>query len=98
MGRKYVDIVDVLDTYTYLYDVFGDNKAVQKELRKVYDRLCGLYADVRENVRGEWRKVADKAEHITYECVICGAKVHVARNVVTPNFCSRCGADMRGEE
>lgn len=54
--------------------------------------------DVRPNVRGEWRKVADKAEHITYECVFCGAKVHVARNVVTPNFCSRCGADMRGEE
>lgn len=57
-------------------------------------------ADVRPNVRGEWKKVADKAEHITYECVFCGAKVHVARNVVTPNFCNRCGADMRkkGEE
>ena len=32
----------VLDIYAELYDVFDDNKAIQKELDKVYDKLRRL--------------------------------------------------------
>ena len=32
----------VLDIYAELYDIFDDNKAVQKELDKVYDKLRRL--------------------------------------------------------
>lgn len=33
---------DVLETFADLYDVFEDNKAIRKELDKVYDRLNAL--------------------------------------------------------
>ena len=33
---------DVLDIYAELYDVFDDNKAIQKELHKVYDKINNL--------------------------------------------------------
>lgn len=32
----------VLDIYAELYDVFDDNKEIQKELNKVYDKLRKL--------------------------------------------------------
>lgn len=37
-----VSKADVLETYADLYDVFEDNKAIRKELDKIYDRLNTL--------------------------------------------------------
>ena len=37
-----VSKADVLETYADLYDVFEDNKAICKELDKIYDRLNTL--------------------------------------------------------
>ena len=56
-------------------------------------------ADVRENIHGEWivkkterRKVFYCTKKIAH-CPYCG---HMEdRNI--PNFCSNCGADLRGE-
>ena len=48
-------------------------------------------ADVRENVRGEWKKRKDKPLQNWYQCSNCGAICGE-----TPKYCSECGADMRG--
>ena len=34
--------LDVLDIYVDLYEVFDDNKAIQKELHKVFDKINAL--------------------------------------------------------
>ena len=49
-------------------------------------------ADVRENVKGEWKKRKDKPLQNWYQCSNCGAICGE-----TPKYCSECGADMRGE-
>lgn len=33
---------DVLETYADLYDIFDDNKAIQEEFHKVFDKLNGI--------------------------------------------------------
>ena len=45
-------------------------------------------ADVRENVKGEWIKVGDNQ----WKCSVC-KEISCCQG----NFCSDCGADMRGE-
>lgn len=53
-------------------------------------------ADVRENVRGEW--IQDKHEMAGYgyfDCSVCGADFYEIDGF---NFCSNCGADMRGDK
>lgn len=46
-----VSKADVLETYADLYDVFEDNKAICKELHKIYDRLNTLPSTQSEIVR-----------------------------------------------
>ena len=65
-------------------------------------------ADVRENVRGEWIDITAKHKDTgeckeAQQCSVCGA-VYLRYygeedgfEVVKPNFCPNCGADMRGE-
>ena len=50
-------------------------------------------ADVRENVRGYWKKRKDKPLQNWYQCSNCGAICGE-----TPKYCSECGADMRGDK
>ena len=50
-------------------------------------------ADVRENVKGEWRRRKD-----TIQCSQCKAKwIDHTYLIETFRFCPNCGADMRGE-
>ena len=58
-------------------------------------RQIGLMppADVREVKRGHW--IEFRTEH--GKCSICGNTVDLTRPEEC-NFCSNCGADMRGDE
>lgn len=49
-------------------------------------------ADVRENVRGEWKWVCffKNGGYGSFGCSVCGY-----RNGTRYNFCPNCGADMR---
>ena len=47
-------------------------------------------ADVRENVKGEWRESASG------QCLICSACGYT--DEWKYNFCPNCGADMRGDK
>lgn len=55
-----------------------------------YDIANTPTADVRENVRGHWIRIAPRY----YKCSECGVRV----NSSFANFCHRCGSDMRGEK
>lgn len=35
---------DVLETYADIYDIFDDNKAIQEELHKVFDKINNIPA------------------------------------------------------
>lgn len=49
-------------------------------------------ADVRENVKGEWKWVSffKNGSYGNFGCSVCGY-----RNGTRYNFCPNCGADMR---
>lgn len=52
-------------------------------------------ADVRENIHGEWIVNMNHERGIrTCTCNRCGTRKIAYKN---PNFCSNCGADMRGD-
>lgn len=60
-------------------------------------------ADVRENVKGEW-KVEEMHEakygKVSFRCSACGVPFELEHRLgasVGWNFCPLCGADMRGE-
>lgn len=54
---------------------------------------CQPTADVRENVKGEWKIYCDD-KGVVQDCYCnqCGFN-----SVIGGNFCPNCGADMRGE-
>ena len=56
-------------------------------------------ADVRENVKGEWKEVAESGLCDLRRCSNCGHIEAVGLEIITPkpNYCPYCGADMRGE-
>lgn len=58
-------------------------------------------ADVRENVRGEWQQEGNDYNVNAWKCSICGWSVILHSGTPSDqhcNFCTNCGADMRGEE
>ena len=73
--------------------------------------ICIYYAEIMEALRiamkhknrpkGEWIKESDynvMGEGFLWKCSECGQRTYVDSVGVFPNFCERCGADMRGEE
>ena len=48
-------------------------------------------ADVREVVHGEWIAIRNDGECDLWECNVCHE-----RSCCNGNYCSNCGADMRG--
>ena len=55
-------------------------------------------ADVRENVKGHWVAIDDEPSE-DFECDRCGNIIYgVLSEDDLDNFCSKCGADMRGEK
>lgn len=50
-------------------------------------------ADVRENVRGEWKVCDAKPPTWWYECSVCGKAGNVEYN-----YCPNCGSEMRKGE
>ena len=84
---RYIDAEKIV--YTWLIDNDGkEHDGVT--LQSVIDKIPT--ADVRENVRGYWKKRKDKPLQNWYQCSNCGAICGE-----TPKYCSECGADMRGE-
>lgn len=53
---------------------------------------CEWVDDVRENVRGYWKKRKDKPLQNWYQCSNCGSICGE-----TPKYCSECGAQMIGD-
>ena len=81
--------LDVLDDFQSNIELGIDDYA---EKRKA---LCDLPSADRPS--GEWIKFGEPPWFVR-ECSECGTKWHQWGGDEMPNFCSNCGADMRGEE
>lgn len=55
-------------------------------------------ADVRDNVKGEWRSIMVECSRENYDQVFCCSVCGVSNDWRRTNFCPHCGADMRGEQ
>ena len=95
---KYID-ADALDRdgWTASRTYSEDNHTMTYEVKKLTDFPT---ADVRENVKGEWRFSSDHAEGICTRCQykIYGRPYNNTYLIVPYNFCPNCGAEMEGEE
>ncbi len=90
---------EVLETYAELYDVFEDNKGIQKELHKVYDKLNALPSAQK---KGKWTErivIEDRKaieEWQSARCSVCG-KYHTTPYMYYFDYfayCPNCGALM----
>lgn len=90
---------DVLETYAELYDIFDDNKNIQKEFDKVFDKLNDITAVepkqgewIDKGWYGDWQFETDGRGNCwhEYECSECG--FHKKGN--KSNYCPDCGVKM----
>ena len=90
-----VSKANVLDIYAELYDVFDDNKAIIKEIHKVYDKLNDLPTVAIPNKVGHWipMGLVDYNDNRNYKCSECHHSDIHAKDQVVP-FCWYCGAKM----
>ena len=58
---------DVLETYADLYDIFDDNKTIQEELHKVFDKINNIPA-----VESNNSEIPNNCEAQTIRCPKCG--------------------------
>ena len=91
---RYIDADKLKEHYMWWGGGFTANcKNGQKEVKKIFDEIIDLQptADVRENVKGEWRRRKD-----TIQCSQCKAKwIDHTYLIETFRFCPNCGADMK---
>lgn len=73
-----LDIVDVLETYADLYDIFEDNKFVRKELDKVHEELQAIpyvkAIPVKWIEKYMWRVNTDEEEETLRKMIISWEK------------------------
>lgn len=54
-------------------------------------------ADVRENIKGEWRSKMYECSRENHDQVFCCSVCGVSNDWRRTNFCPHCGADMRAD-
>lgn len=93
---RYID-ADVLDRdgWTASRTYPEDNHTMTYEVKKLTDFPA---ADVRENVKGEWKPFDLTWGRSVYSCSACGNAFEVPTDMGKPmyKFCPYCGAIMEG--
>ena len=80
---------NVLDIYAELYDIFDDNKAIQKILNEVYDKINNLK---------EQEPVTWSYEYNCFVCSNCGLRIEDEVHYLMSkplNFCPACGRKVK---
>ena len=99
MANDLIRKSDVLETYADLYDIFDDNKAIQEELHKVFDKINDISAV--EPKRGEWKPFDLTWGRRIWYCTACEESTEVPCDIWEHKpiykYCPNCGADMRKE-
>lgn len=85
---KYIDIESLRIVLPMMSDEYGDALISVRDLQEALRRVPP--ADVRENVRGEWRYYADENKNISVVCPVCGIGGKEATT-----FCPYCGAFLK---
>ena len=87
-SKKYVDFDKVITT---TYKTFGHLNL--PNILKAFNEIPA--ADVRPVVRGKWVNYGDEYRP-DIKCCICGQRKPILLGNFNFNFCTNCGADMRG--
>lgn len=83
------DVRAMICDFLYVADLSGPEMAyLQDKIEKI------PAADVRENVRGEWKWIQSYND---VKCTVCG-EVYPYDDVCLFKYCPNCGANMRGEK
>lgn len=77
--------MDAIKEYFRIADKLEHEEITLQE----YEEQCQSLRDVQEVVHGRW---------IDHKCSLCGFEPYDPSGLDTFNFCSNCGADMRGDE
>lgn len=84
----YISREEALSVFGDIHPLDHNANAYKAQIEKIPS------ADVRENIHGEWKSEDERVpleESLLYRCSECN-KVSFWQT----NFCSNCGADMRG--
>ena len=75
---------------------FIKNNSNKEYVQKCLEEIPS--ADVVEHRRGKWIHESEVIHQERYRCSECGESFQcwVSMGAILPNFCSNCGADMRG--
>lgn len=86
---------------------YSDRKGYRQRDREVREAIINSpSADVRPNIHGHWIDNGvinkwngfEKKEIHEYQCSECELKIYATElEIVESNFCTSCGADMRGK-
>ena len=95
MKKKYIEVNELLKSFTPDCIVYSSNKPIKIDLRLIKRIITRQpVANVTEVKRGEWKLHPDGSG----TCSVCGKhQVCIWDLDNWQNFCGHCGADMRGE-
>lgn len=97
MEKKYIEVNELLKSFTPDCIVYNSNKPIKIDLRLIKRIITRQpIADVKEVKHGEWKTELDEFGWNKNTCTHCGyvkrTDIHVSLGW---NFCPKCGADMK---
>ena len=95
MEKKYIEVNELLKSFTPDYSVYSSDKPIRIDLRLIKRIITRQpIADVAEVKHGKWKLHSDGSG----TCNVCGKLQNCIWDMDNwQNFCGHCGADMRGE-
>ena len=98
-GKKYIEVNELLKSFTPDYPADSDNKPIRIDLRLIKRIIIRQpIANVAEVKYGKWLPITNGLQG--WKCSLCDEHIYVEPpkelNRYKYPFCPNCGADMKG--
>ena len=97
MANDLIRKSDVLETYADLYDIFDDNKAIQEELHKVFDKINNIPSVESNNSEKPNNSTISKMEQVD-EPQTCDTCKYGEDKHEYAHICNECGVGINNYE